>query len=77
MQEKHSFLIWDFIILILELKIVLVNYTTFLVQSAMYTILVRFLVLVTTMVTKVDHSNYRSNDCSNHRGYYDGYYDRY
>ena len=40
-------------------------------------IIVRFLVLVTTMVTKVDHSNYRSNDRSNHRGYYDGYYDRY
>ena len=40
-------------------------------------IVVRFLVLVTTMVTKVDHSNYRSNDRSNHRGYYDGYYDRY
>ena len=39
---------------------------------------VRFLVLVTTMVTKVDHGNHRSNDCgnhrSNHRGYYDGYY---
>ena len=40
-------------------------------------IIVRFLVLVTMMVTKVDHSNYRSNDRSNHRGYYDGYYDRY
>ena len=40
-------------------------------------IIVRFLVLVTTMVTKVDHSNHRSNDRSNHRGYYDGYYDRY
>ena len=38
-----------------------------------FIILVRFLVLVTTMVTKVDHSNHRSNDCSNHRGYYDGY----
>ena len=39
---------------------------------------VRFLVLVTTMVTKVDHGNHRSNDRgnhrSNHRGYYDGYY---
>ena len=33
--------------------------------------IVRFLVLVTTMVTKVDHDNHRSN----HRGYYDGYYD--
>ena len=38
-------------------------------------IVVRFLVLVTTMVTKVDHSNYCSKDRSNHRGYYDGYYD--
>ena len=38
-------------------------------------ILERFLALVTTMVTKVDHGNHRSNDCrnhySNHRGYYD------
>ena len=34
--------------------------------------IVRFLVLVTTMVTKVDH-NHRSNDRSNHHGYYDGY----
>ena len=36
----------------------------------------RFLALVTTMVTKDDHGNYRSNDCgnhgSNHRGYYNG-----
>ena len=40
-------------------------------------VLVRFLVLVTTMVTKVDHSNYHSNDRSNHCGYYDGYYNRY
>ena len=40
-------------------------------------IIVRFLVLVTMMVTKVDHSNYRSNDRSNHCGYYDGYNDRY
>ena len=42
-------------------------------------IVVRFLALVTTMVTKVDHGNHRSNDRgnhrSNHRGYYDGYYD--
>ena len=40
---------------------------------------VRFLALVTMMVTKVDHGNHRSNDRgnhrSNHRGYYDGYYD--
>ena len=42
-----------------------------------YYLLVRFLVLVTTMVTKVDHSNQRSNNRSNHRGYYYGYYDRY
>ena len=39
---------------------------------------VRFLALVTTMVTKVDHGNHRSNDRgndrSNHRGYYDRYY---
>ena len=45
----------------------------------MYIIVVRFLVLVTTMVTKVDHGNHRSNDRgnhhSNHRGYYHGYYD--
>ena len=53
----------------------------------MLEILVRFLVLVTTMVTKVDHGNHRSNDRGNHRsndrgnhrsnhcGYYDGYYD--
>ena len=40
-------------------------------------LVVRFLVLVTTMVTKVDHSNHRSNDRSNHRGYYDGYYNGY
>ena len=31
---------------------------------------VRFLALVTTMVTMVDHGNHRSN----HRGYYDRYY---
>ena len=41
-------------------------------------IVVRFLALVTMMVTKVDHSNHRSNDHrnhrSNHRGYYDDYY---
>ena len=39
---------------------------------------VRFLALVTTMVTMVDHGNHRSNDHgndrSNHRGYYDRYY---
>ena len=41
-------------------------------------LVVRFLALVTTMVTKVDHGNHCSNDCgnhrSNHRGYYDSYY---
>ena len=29
--------------------------------------IVRFLALVTTMVTKVDHGNHRSNDHGNHR----------
>ena len=41
-------------------------------------LVVRFLALVTTMVTMVDHGNHRSNDRgndrSNHRGYYDRYY---
>ena len=41
-------------------------------------LVVRFLALVTTMVTTVDHGNHRSNDCrndrSNHRGYYNHYY---
>ena len=41
-------------------------------------LVVRFLALVTTMVTKVDHGNHCSNDRgnhrSNHRGYYDSYY---
>ena len=41
-------------------------------------LVVRFLALVTTMVTMVDHGNHRSNDHgndrSNHRGYYDRYY---
>ena len=37
--------------------------------------LVRFLVLVTTMVTKVDHGNHPSNDRGNHRSNYNGYYD--
>ena len=36
--------------------------------------LVRFLALVTSMVTMVDHGNHRSNDRSNHCGYYDRYY---
>ena len=43
-------------------------------------LVVRFLPLVTTMVTKVDHGNHRSNHRgnhrsnhrSNHRGYNDG-----
>ena len=43
-----------------------------------YSIIVRFLALVTTMVTMVDHGNHRSNnrgnDRSNHRGYYDHFY---
>ena len=42
-------------------------------------IVVRFLALVTKMVTKVDHGNHCSNDSgnhhSNHHGYYDSYYD--
>ena len=46
--------------------------------SVFGSILVRFLALVTTMVTMVDHGNHRSNnrgnDRSNHRGYYDRYY---
>ena len=41
-------------------------------------IVARFLALVTTMVTMVDHGNHRSNDRgndrSNHLGYYDSYY---
>ena len=48
-----------------------------LLITSMITI-VRFLALVTTMVTMVDHGNHRSNDRgndrSNHRGYYDRYY---
>ena len=40
-------------------------------------IVVRFLVLVTTMVTKVDHGNHCSNDCGNDRSNHPGYYDRY
>ena len=47
-------------------------------KEKLLTTIVRFLVLVTTMVTKVDHGNHCSNDRSNHRsnhhGYYDGYY---
>ena len=43
--------------------------------------IVRFLALVTTMVTMVDHGNDRSNHRSNHRGNnhsnHLGYYDRY
>ena len=31
------------------------------------TLIVRFLALVTMMVTKVDHGNYRSNHRDNHR----------
>ena len=43
-------------------------------NNAQKTTIVRFLALVTTMVTMVDHGNHRSNDRSNHRGYYDSYY---
>ena len=47
-------------------------------KSYLSILLVRFLALVTTMVTMVDHGNHRSNDRgndrSNHRGYYDRYY---
>ena len=47
-------------------------------RSIIYDSIVRFLALVTTMVTMVDHGNHRSNDRgndrSNHRGYYDRYY---
>ena len=38
-------------------------------ENIIYNIVVRFPALVTTMVTKVDHSN----DRSNHPGYYDRY----
>ena len=37
----------------------------------------RFLALVTTMVTTVDHGNHRSNDRGNDRSNHLGYYDRY
>ena len=38
-------------------------------------LLARFLALVTTMVTKVDHGNHRSNDRRNHySNHHDGYY---
>ena len=35
-------------------------------------LLVRFLALVTTIVTKVDHGNHRSNHCGYYIGHYDG-----
>ena len=41
------------------------------------TLVVRFLALVTTMVTMVDYGNHCSNDRSNHDGYYDRYHDHY
>ena len=48
-------------------------------QKDISILVVRFLALVTMMVTKVDHGNHRSNDRhnhrSNHRGYYDCFYD--
>ena len=37
-------------------------------------LVVRFLALVITMVTMVDHHNNCSNNRGNHRGYYDSYY---
>ena len=40
-------------------------------------IVVRFLALVTMMVTKVDHGNHSSNDRRNHRSNHHGYYDDY
>ena len=40
-------------------------------------LVVRFLALVTTMVTTVDHGNHRSNDRGNHRSNHHGYYDHY
>ena len=40
-------------------------------------IIARFLLLVTTMVTKVDQGNHRSNDRGNDRSNHCGYYDRY
>ena len=47
-------------------------------SSLRYTpIIVRFLALVTTMVTMVDHGNHRSNDRGNDRSNHHGYYDRY
>ena len=63
-------------------KTIVLLYILFLKWLHTY-LVVRFLALVTTMVTKVDHGKYRSNDRgndrgnhrSNHRGYYDGYYD--
>ena len=61
--------------------LVFADYKVIINLDAHYSLetLVRFLVLVTTMVTKVDHGNHRSNDRgnhrSNHRSYYDGYYD--
>ena len=51
-------------------KTIVLLYILFLKWLHTY-LVVRFLALVTTMVTKVDHGKYRSN----HRGYYDGYYD--
>ena len=55
------------------------KYYSILRHCTYSTLIVRFLALVTTMVTKVDHGNHPSNDRgnhrSNHRGYYDGYYD--
>ena len=62
------------------------NWTPNFLYYRQTSIIARFLALVTTMVTMVDHGNHRSNDRgndrsnhrgndrSNHRGYYDHYY---
>ena len=59
----------------------MLKFLIWLSRKTFVEIVVRFLALVTKMVTTVDHGNHRSNDRvndrSNHRGYYDGYYDRY
>ena len=71
--HKHSFITC---IHLLGLDYYLL-YTRYLGNS-LPIIVVRFLALVTTMVTMVDHGNHcsndRGNDRSNHRGYYDRYY---
>ena len=44
--------------------------TYLFMENIIYNIVVRFLALVTTMVTKVDHSNQLRNDCNNYRSNY-------